>query len=209
MPHSPEKILCIRRDALPKTWVETKTVRPMSFSTFITQCTQSGFTFEDRSKAELDLGKKQIIPYIILQTNDGTMTAAYCRKGSEKRLHDLWSIGIGGHINPIDGATDGNSMVADFEKILTTGMQRELNEELIQRPENETSNFMGIISEDTTSVGSVHLGAVFRILAKTPNAYLPGEELYRFTWVPTHQLDTLNLELWSEMALALISHPAY
>ncbi len=204
MSTQPETVLCVKREALPKQWIEQKTVLPMAFSTFISQCVQSGFSFADRSKAEQDPCRKQIIPYIVLQTQHGDLTAVYCRNGSEARLHDRWSIGIGGHINPIDGLTAGNDTLADFERILTSAMQRELNEELTQRPENDHPQFMGIISEDRTAVGSVHLGAVFRMLTRTPNAYLPGEELYQFTWQPTHELATLNLELWSEMALALI-----
>ena len=102
-----EQILCIDRKTLPASWVTDRTVLPMDFSIFADTCTQAGFCFVPRSAAEEDTKKKQIIPYIILQTADGGMTAAYNRQGSEKRLHDLWSIGIGGHINP-GGQDHGN-----------------------------------------------------------------------------------------------------
>ncbi len=196
---APEKILCIDRNALPSSWVNSRTVLPMGLSTFITQCTRSGFKFVERPTAEEDTQKKQVIPYILLQTTDGTKTAVYNRQGSEKRLHDLWSIGIGGHINPIDGNEQ-----ADFKNILQAGMNRELDEELVQRPRSDQAHFSGIISEDITPVGRVHLGAIFRITTNTPAAYVAGPELHRFHWIETEKLETLNLELWFQLALELI-----
>jgi len=199
-----EQILCINRAALPGSWVKERTVIPMDLPTFTDQCTQSGFSFAHRPEAEEDPGRKQIIPYIILQTEDGSRTAAYCRQGSEKRLHDLWSVGIGGHINPIDIPSEKSGKSPSFKNILLTGMERELDEELIQRPESDRAQFSGIISEDITPVGSVHLGAVFRMLTRSPQSYTPGTELHQFTWLPTSRLTELKMELWSELALELI-----
>ncbi|HCY87720.1 MAG TPA: phosphoesterase [Desulfobacteraceae bacterium] len=195
-----EKILCVDRASLPDTWVTRRTVMPASLQDFIAGCTKGGFFFADRPEAEQDKNKKQIIPYILLQTQDGKKTAVYNRKGSETRLHDLWSVGIGGHINPEDNAGPEDK----FEDILVSGMTRELDEELIRRPASDPIEFCGIINEDITPVGSVHLGAVFKILTKTPDAYVAGEELYRFTWMDTDRLGTLTMELWSELALELL-----
>lgn len=196
-----EQVLCIDRETLPASWVTQRTVLPMNFSTFAATCAQANFSFVRRVIAEEDRQKKQIIPYILLQTADGGRTAAYNRQGSEKRLHDLWSIGIGGHINPGDKTTEADS----FENILTNGMQRELDEELIRRVSSDPIEFIGIISEDITPVGSVHLGAVFLIRTQQPEGYLPGDELHSFTWHATQTLSQLNLELWSELALELVN----
>ncbi len=195
-----EQVLCIDRNALPPEWVSQRTVLPMNFSTFTATCTQSGFHFINRSRAEKDNKKKQIIPYILVQTVDGSMTAAYNRQGSEKRLHDLWSIGIGGHINPEDKISDTD----DFQKILKNGMSRELDEELVSRPLSDPIEFAGIISEDITPVGCVHLGAVFKIITDSAKSYVPGPELHSFTWHPTKNIAQLNLELWSKLALELL-----
>lgn len=173
----------------------------MNFPTFAATCTKVGFSFVCRGIAEEDRLKKQIIPYILLQTADGDMTAAYNRQGSEKRLHDLWSIGIGGHINPEDTTMEADS----FESILKNGMQRELDEELARRVTGDPIEFIGIISEDITPVGSVHMGAVFLIRTQAPEGYLPGDELHSFTWHATQKLSQLDLELWSELALELIN----
>lgn len=196
-----EKVLCIQRERLPLTWVAEKTMLPMDLQGFIDQCSRSGYAFVNRSEAEKDPSLKQVIPYIVLQTQDLKKTAVYNRQGSEKRLHDLWSLGIGGHINPVDQENGQTS----FKNILISGMERELDEELIQRPGRDQAQFSGIISEDITGVGSVHLGAVFRILTQTPHAYLPGPELFQFQWTRSCDLPQLRMELWSELALGLIA----
>ncbi|WP_020589825.1 phosphoesterase [Desulfobacter curvatus] len=196
-----EQVLCIDRKTLPASWVTQRTVLPMDFLTFAATCTKAEFSFVRRDIAEEDRQKKQIIPYVLLQTADGGMTAAYSRQGSEKRLHDLWSIGIGGHINPEDSAMGEDN----FRSILKNGMQRELDEELTLRVAGDPIEFIGIISEDITPVGSVHMGAVFLIKTQDPKGYLPGDELHSFTWHATQTLSQLNLELWSELALELIT----
>ncbi len=196
-----ETVLCIKRSMLPGSWVEPRSIVPLDLDVFIETCSISGFEFLNRKDAEKDPEYKQVIPYIVLQTRDMKKTALYNRQGSEKRLHDLWSVGIGGHINPID--RDGQD--ASFRQILTAGMERELNEELDKRPLNENPDFMGVISEDITDVGKVHLGAVFRIRTDHPEEYLPGAELFQFTWTETGSLYTLNMELWSSLALCLLS----
>ncbi len=196
-----ESVLCIKRKHLPKSWVQNKSIVPLEFDTFIDKCAAAGFEFVNRQDAEKDSSYKQIIPYIILQTQDLEKTAVYNRQGSEKRLHDLWSLGIGGHINPVDVDTHESS----FKQILISGMERELDEELEQKPMGYHQNFIGVISEDITDVGKVHLGAVFRILTDSPDKFIPGSELFQFTWEKTHKLDTLNFELWSKLTLELVS----
>lgn len=194
-----EKVLCIKKSLLPGEWVARKSIIPMTLERFVTGCTAAGFSFIQRGSAENDPSQKQIIPYIMLQSKDFKKTAVYQRNGSEKRLHDLWSLGIGGHINPVD-VTDNNDA---FEQILLTGMQRELDEELLKVPGKDQAEFLGVISEDITDVGKVHLGVVFRITTENCEDYLPGEELFEFKWEKTENLSQLDFELWSEMALSL------
>ncbi|OFZ53724.1 MAG: phosphoesterase [Bdellovibrionales bacterium RIFOXYB2_FULL_36_6] len=197
-----ETVLCIKRDVLPISWLRNKSVVPLSLDIFIENCSNAGFEFLNRKAVEKDTAYKQIIPYIVLQTRDMKKIALYNRQGSEKRLHDLWSIGIGGHINPIDR----DEQNASFQQILMAGMERELNEELCQRPANERPEFIGVISEDITDVGKVHLGAVFRIFTEYPEKYLPGSELFQFGWQDMKLLDKLTMELWSTLALNLLSY---
>ena len=219
----------------------------MTNERFIATCTHAGFRWVERAMAESDPSLKQIIPYIVIVHNRMTSSqsptslssqmskdtaehpdgdplpsvvsvAVYRRKGSEKRLHDLYSIGIGGHINPEDdrmtngikkrenfhSSDEDDRTALHFQRILHAGMNRELEEELIRRPKADEPKFLGIINEDVTEVGSVHLGALYVILTQSPHLYKPGHELMGFHWVKKDALTDLNLELWSSMALGLL-----
>lgn len=196
-----EKILCIRQNRLPAAWMAETAVTPMSLEAFVDICTRAGHQFVDRDLAEQDPQWQQIIPYIVLQTLKQDRTAVYLRQGSETRLHDLWSCGIGGHINPRDRSGSN----ASFRNILNSGMIRELDEELVQRPAKDSPDFCGMINEMVTDVGQVHLGAVFRIQTALPEDYVPGPELTRFQWMQTSGLSSVNMELWSRLALDLLA----
>ncbi len=195
-----ETVLCIKKNALPESWVQLRSIVSLDLDAFIENCSAAGFEFLNRKDVEKDLAYKQIIPYTVLQTRDMKKTAIYNRQGSEKRLHDLWSVGIGGHINPIDRNRRNDS----FKQILMTGMERELDEELVQKHLKDYPVFMGVINEDITDVGKVHLGAVFRILTEHPEKYQPGMELLQFAWSDTEFLSQFDMELWSTLALNLI-----
>ncbi|MFN2435863.1 MAG: phosphoesterase [Desulfotignum sp.] len=196
-----EKILCIPQNRLPDAWMARTAVEFMPLEAFVDICTRAGHRFVDRASAEKDAQWQQVIPYIVLQARDQAQTAVYLRQGSETRLHDLWSLGIGGHINP----QDRSGSHASFQDILISGMFRELDEELTQRPAADAPVFCGIINEMVTDVGQVHLGAVFHIQTALPDDYVPGPELTRFQWMNTLALSALNMELWSRLALDLLS----
>lgn len=103
--------------------------------------------FEPRWSAERDRSLKQVIPYLVLRDGPRYFLMHRTRAGGDERLHDRWSIGVGGHLNPDDGDLVG-------------GLRREWHEEV---EANFTPDFelIGLLNDDTTDVGSVHLGAVF------------------------------------------------
>jgi len=110
-----------------------------------------------RAAVEEDPSFKQLIPYCVLasRADDGAWRYfAYTRGGGqgEARLRAKRSVGIGGHISSIDGA-HGDDVSYD------AGMRRELDEEVaIGAP--YTARVVGLINDDATPVGSVHLGIV-------------------------------------------------
>ena len=110
--------------------------------------------FMERPAAEKDPTHKQLIPYAIFHHNGRYL--CYTRGGAsgEKRLVAKRSIGIGGHINPVDQAHDGLG-----ETLYFNGVEREIAEELrIGGTHTQTVN--GLINDDSNEVGSVHLGVV-------------------------------------------------
>src|SRR5687768_11211932 len=58
--------------------------------------------YMDRKEAEVNPAFKQIIPYCVLSCDDKIFVYQRTKKGGDSRLHDLYSIGVGGHINPED-----------------------------------------------------------------------------------------------------------
>jgi predicted NUDIX family phosphoesterase len=103
--------------------------------------------FAPRAEMERDRRFKQVISYLVLRDGMRYFLMRRTRAGADKRLHDRWSIGVGGHLNPGDVDLGG-------------GLRREWAEEL---DADFTPDFrlVGLLNDDTTDVGSVHIGAVF------------------------------------------------
>jgi len=111
------------------------------------------FSFRPRSITETDPNFLQLIPYVVLGCGDRVFHYRRGAAGSEKRLGGLRSLGIGGHISEADAA-GGNDPYR-------TGLQREVDEEIADvGPYTET--FLGLIFDESTLVGRVHLGLAYR-----------------------------------------------
>lgn len=110
--------------------------------------------FMDRDLAEKDPRFKQVIPYCLFKWKDMILSYERGKKGGEKRLHALRSIGIGGHINPVDGDAK-----RDLFSVYFNGVYRELSEELII-PGTVSAQMVGILNDDSNEVGKVHLGII-------------------------------------------------
>jgi predicted NUDIX family phosphoesterase len=104
-------------------------------------------TFAPRAAMELDPAFKQIIPYLVLRDGERWFLMRRTRAGGDARLHDRWSIGVGGHLNPGDAGLAG-------------GLAREWREELVAGFDPD-SRLVGLLNDDTTDVGRVHLGVVY------------------------------------------------
>lgn len=103
-----------------------------------------------RDEAEDDPELKQLIPYVVLR-HQGRVFHYLRGGGGEKRLHAKRSVGIGGHICADDGLPDADAYRA--------GMRRELAEE-VEVPDTGRERCIGLINDDRTPVGRVHLGIV-------------------------------------------------
>lgn len=100
-----------------------------------------------RPQAEADPSRKQVIPYLVLRDGPRYFLMQRTRAGADARLHDRWSIGIGGHLDGSDGDVGA-------------GLRREWHEELVADFDPEAVA-VGVLNDDTTEVGAVHLGLVF------------------------------------------------
>ena len=110
-------------------------------------------SFRPRSEVETDPSLKQIIPYVVLRSKGSVF--CYTRGGSqgEARLHRLRSLGVGGHVDEADA--EGRCGFEAYD----TAMRRELDEEVEIRSRG-VLKLAGLINDDSTPVGQVHLGVV-------------------------------------------------
>jgi predicted NUDIX family phosphoesterase len=149
-------------------------------------------TFMERSMAEDDSSCKQIIPYAIVRHIDSIFLLHRKQTQSEPRLHDKFSIGVGGHINPVE-IPIGSDWVHE-------GLTREINEELDIEP-GYFPHLVGVINDDTTEVGKVHLGVLFEIFSASLNVKVRETHKMEGDWTSPEGLAGYygQLETWSQI----------
>jgi predicted NUDIX family phosphoesterase len=161
---------------------------------------KNNIQFRPRSEAETNPNFKQLIPYIIFCYTDSAQNVhifQYVRgKGmGESRLHQKRSIGVGGHIAAED-------LQAHSGDVYREGMLRELNEEVVLRT-TFTEQCVGLINDDSTEVGQVHLGIVHRLDVAEPNVFSNETDLIESGFMPLEQLQQSKdqMESWSAISL--------
>jgi predicted NUDIX family phosphoesterase len=143
--------------------------------------------FLDRPTAEISPQYKQIIPYVLIRHEQSYFLLQRTQKQTEARLHHKLSLGIGGHINP------------DTPELLD-GLRKELEEEVNVEGDYDLS-FLGILNDDTTDVGRVHLGAVYVLDTFDTNVTVRETEKMSGRWVPREELTQHRdaMETWSQI----------
>jgi predicted NUDIX family phosphoesterase len=142
---TPERVLVVDRDLIPDhaAWHGFRTDGVDAFLAIVT----AHGRFADRAAAEQDPTRKQVIPYLVLRDGERYFLMRRTRAGTDARLHDRYSIGVGGHLNPGDRGPLG-------------GLVREWREEL-QADFVPTFRAIGLLNDESTDVGSVHIGIVY------------------------------------------------
>ena len=112
--------------------------------------------FLARAAAENDPTHKQIIPYALLACGDRVLHYVRGKKAGEQRLVAKGSIGIGGHMNQEDEELFNYAI---NEAAYRAGVEREVDEE-VQIETSFEDRIVALLNDDTTEVGSVHLGVV-------------------------------------------------
>lgn len=156
--------------------------------------------YRPRNEVEKDPGFKQLIPYVIFRHVDaaGTPTVFQYTRGTgqgEGRLHSKRSVGIGGHISAIDAGGGGGN---PYEE----GMRRELEEEVaIDAP--YSARCVGMINDDQTEVGRVHLGIVHLFDVERPSVRPRETEIIECGFRPVAAIlaDMTGFETWSEICM--------
>ena len=158
-------------------------------------------SYRPRHEVEEDPGFKQLIPYVIFRHRrpDGSQTVFQYTRGKgqgEGRLHSKRSVGIGGHISALDAEAD---LSGDPYR---EGMRRELDEEvIIDTP--YTAECVGLINDDQTEVGRVHLGVVHLFDVRRPAVRPREDEIIQSGFRPVEEIlaDLSGFETWSQICM--------
>ena len=153
---------------------------------------RGNYRFRPRTEVEEDPSEPQIIPYVVFRHQDRYFLTHRLRRSSERRLRHLYSLGVGGHINPEDvvGAADP----------IDGGLRREWEEEVVY-----TGGFayrlIGAINDQTTPVGRVHVGLIFLVEGDSPEISIREVDKLAGTLLPLEAMRSyyLDMESWSQL----------
>lgn len=192
-----EHILVVRREALfPNgVWQGISRIDCDEYLGII----QDNKEFLPRALMEEDPRYKQIIPYLVFTHDNKYFLMQRHATASEKRLQNKYSLGIGGHIRQED-LTEGAT--------ITDWAQREFHEEVIYSGALKVLP-LGILNDDSTPVGQVHIGFVFLLQGDTSHISVQSE-LKSGTLYTLEELKQFypTMENWSQIVYdALCSHP--
>lgn len=151
-------------------------------------------SYRPRNEVEEDPSFKQLIPYCVFRHGDRLF---HYRRGSQQgegRLHAKRSIGVGGHISSIDHSENGSPYL--------DGMQREIQEEIHLESAFE-QRCIGLINDDLTEVGKVHLGIVHVFDLDEPKVRPREESMIETGFAAFDDLrdDLDSFETWSQICL--------
>jgi predicted NUDIX family phosphoesterase len=152
--------------------------------------------FRKRDELEEDLSFKQIIPYGVISCKDSYYLFKRTGGQTDKRLPNLFFLGVGGHMNP--GKT------TDPEELyLIDELKRELFEEvrLTNGCQIEEIEFIGFINDDTIQVGRFHIGLLYHIHVSNKELYINETDKLTAEWVDKSRLAEFyeGMETWTKI----------
>ena len=157
--------------------------------------TFESYEVKRRGDMEEDPNYKQLIGYVLLKDEVTSEVLVYKRLvgGGEARLHGKASVGIGGHMNEVEGKT--------IFEMLKINAARELNEEVGVSEEEALNNlhFIGLINDDKTEVGQVHVGVVYECKVDKQRVEVKEDDTLVIKWMTGEEAKAEeNYETWSE-----------
>jgi len=158
--------------------------------------------FMDRAEAEDDPSHKQLIPYCVFKCGDRVLHYTRGKAGGENRLHAKLSVGVGGHINPVDMGEGRKGAAAYYAAV-----QRELDEELEIACDYEM-RIIGLLNDDSNPVGQVHLGVVHLVELESDEVSSKEDALTDLSWATLEELNGdlhARLETWSQHCVAYLA----
>jgi predicted NUDIX family phosphoesterase len=151
-------------------------------------------SYRPRDQMENDPSYKQLIPYCILQCGDQLFHYRRGKAQGEGRLHSKRSIGVGGHVSREDANLFGEEYVE--------AMHREISEEVHLETAFQ-ERCVGLLNDDQTEVGRVHLGIVHLFVLEEPKVRPREKSMLQSGFASAAELlsDLESFETWSQICL--------
>jgi len=149
-------------------------------------------SFELRSEVEDDPTFQQVIPFVVFRHGDRYFLTRRLKASSEKRLRQLYSLGLGGHINPGDVSADGDPVM--------DGLRREFEEEVEYAGEFQAT-LLGLINDESSPVSKVHLALAFLVDGSSPEISIRETEKLAGELLTLEEMRMyyLEMESWSQI----------
>ncbi|MFT5734955.1 MAG: putative NUDIX family phosphoesterase [Paracoccaceae bacterium] len=167
---------------------------------------EEGF-FVERPYAERTPTLKQVIPYTVVVRGEEVLLLQRTKGGGDARLHDKLTIGVGGHVNPIDAVPTGDEAGQQAQRVLDplpAATRREVMEEELTVTGETRLVPVGLINDDSNPVGAVHVGFVQVLHLLGGDARIREVDQLRGEFVPFSELQSrleegANFETWSSL----------
>jgi predicted NUDIX family phosphoesterase len=161
--------------------------------------------FMPRPAAEKDPSFKQLIPYVIMTCGGKYLSYVRGKRAGETRLVAKRSLGIGGHINPVDWTL----FTAESYKTYLEAVQREVAEE-VSVEAAYTDKIVALLNDDSNEVGQVHLGIVHLWTLDEPKVNRKEQMITQmgFMTIPELQAVRDTMETWSQICFDGLSKMA-
>jgi predicted NUDIX family phosphoesterase len=156
------------------------------------------YLFMDRALAEEDPSFKQLIPYCIFRCGNRILNYTRGKAGGESRLHAKISVGVGGHVNPVD-AENGRIGPDAYHAAVSREIEEELN-----IPEKHEHRIIGLLNDESNPVGQVHLGIVHVVDLQSDDVKSSEDALLDLKFTPLNELNGKlfdRLETWSQFCI--------
>lgn len=153
--------------------------------------------FMPREQAEKDPAYKQLIPYVIMSCQGRVLSYVRGKRAGEQRLVGLRSIGIGGHINPVDDMS-----LFSMQDTYLSAVEREVSEELAVGG-GITKKIVALLNDDSNEVGRVHLGVVHHWSLDEPSVEKREQMITQMAFMAPDELIGVrdSMETWSQLCL--------
>lgn len=197
-----EQVYCVPAERLPSPQPKALALTADLYALLVNEG-----QFLTRADVEEDPSWRQIIPYAVIQCEGQVLLVERLKAGSESRLHNKMSIGMGGHINPQDHTDDNQKTApqktAPEQDVLEAALVRELREELVIG--GFAFEAKALIHRSENAVEQVHTGLLYLVTVPEPVAVRETHKLEGH-FVPLSEVGThfARLEGWSQAALQFL-----